>query len=131
MIVVGLGVAIYFIVADAIDKKAENCLFKHFEKEGLLDKYNVTLEKDLTNLNYSEIECQSFVERAEKVTKKRIDDLTVSPCIKGQFADPLFKSMMLKGVMDRYNFNSTLVMVPVMKEAMTACARLQAGQPRE
>lgn len=120
LIIAALCVAIYFIVADAIDKKAEACLLKYFQKEGLLEKYNVHV--DLDGVYYSNEDCQSYVDRARRKTQNYISELTnITNCMREQFEGPQLESLMLKGVLERYNRDATGVIRSVFGSTQAHC----------
>lgn len=104
MIIVGLGVAIYFIVDDAIDSKIEGCLYKHFYTTKLLSKYNVTTEKDPDKIGYSTEECKSIVDQARRKTLYRLDE-TRNPfqCSKQQLKENYLEDLMLMGASDKFD----------------------------
>lgn len=121
VILAALCTAIYFIVADAIEKKAEACLFKYFHSTKLLETYNISV--DLSNINYSTEECQSYVDRARKKTLIFINSMDISKCMQEQFKQPdVFEGLMLKGVLERYDRDSSTVVRQIFGSAQRNCA---------
>jgi hypothetical protein len=104
VILVGLGVAIYYIIDDAIDKKVEDCLTKHFYTEKLFEKLNFTSPKDPTKINYSKEDCQGIVTEARRRTVAAIKHMkNVSECVKGTFEEKFVDMMLLKSALDKKN----------------------------
>lgn len=124
VIIVGLGVAIYFIVDDAIDKKIETCMFKHFQAKGLLEKYNVTVDKDLSKTSYSTEDCSSIVEQGQEKTAAKIDTMAVPPCMRQRFKSEHLDALMLKAVLEKFGRNGETIKNSVLVAAQTYCSSL-------
>lgn len=124
MIIALLLVAIYFIVADAINRKSEACLYRHFSTSGLLQKYNVTLDHDYAKSTYSDQDCQSFVDTSRKRTLEKIDTKNTTECIKTEFKGPHIESLMLEGVAAKFGWHSEPMGISkiVFYKSSLACA---------
>lgn len=100
LIIVGLGAAIYFIVADAIDRKIETCMYNHFHANNMLQKYNVTVLNQ-SSTTYSTDDCASIIATGRKRTNKSIDEKSIDECIKDQFRQHFVDDLMLMGFLNK------------------------------
>lgn len=122
VIILGLGVAIYFIVDDAIDKKIESCMFKHFQAKGLLEKYNVTV--DPSKNNFSTEDCASIIEQGQKKTAANIELMAVHNCLKQRFRSEHLDALMLRAVLEKFGRNGDNIKNSVFVAAQSYCASL-------
>lgn len=100
LIIVGLGAAIYFIVADAMDRKIETCMYNHFHGNNMLQKYNVTVLNQ-SSTTYSTDDCASIIATGRKRTNKSIDEKSLDDCIRDQFRQHFVDDLMLMGFLNK------------------------------
>lgn len=118
-----MGVAIYFIVDDAIDKKVKACLTKHFDNQKLFAQYNITAPEDLATIAYSAEDCASIVQKGYEKTRNKINDLPFDACVKGAFKDkPFLDTIMLWAVLQKEGHNVTAILKGAAHQAGLACA---------
>lgn len=120
VIILGLGVAIYFIVDDAIDKKIEGCMFKHFQAKELLAKYNVTALNDQSNSSFATDDCSSIIDEGRAKTEAKVSRTAMHPCMKNKIISDYLDDMMLKGVLEKFGHNGTYIQVNVIQQ-VSAC----------
>jgi hypothetical protein len=121
-----LGVGIYFIIADALETKTENCLFKYFLKEDVIKTYNVTEfdHLDPNKISYSDEDCKKEIEDVRKKTMKKIDnDPNATPCIKNKLKETYLDAAMMVGVLDYFNRNSASISKTIKTEAFVFCKK--------
>lgn len=125
-IITGLCVAIYFIIDDAIDKKVEACLTKHFYSEGVFAKLNMTdpSPKDPAKITYTREDCQSIVDEARRRTIVGIKAMTrVSDCVKQTFEAKFLDFVLLKSALEKQNrvADGSKVLAGILPMAKAAC----------
>lgn len=117
-----LGVAIYFIVDDAIDKKVKACLTKHFDNQRLFTAYNITAPEDLATITYSAEDCDSIVQKGYEKTRRKIDELPFEACVKNAFKNkPFLDTIMLWAVLQKEGHNATAILRGAATKAGYAC----------
>ncbi|CRK98193.1 CLUMA_CG011555, isoform C [Clunio marinus] len=121
LIIIGIGAAIYFIVDDAIDKKIEGCMYRHFYATKLLEEFNVTLDRDPSKINYSAEECQTIIDQGRRKTSFKIDKMDFPDCFKQQLKGTYLDSMMLKAVLEKYGRDYKIVLQTVMAKVRAVC----------
>lgn len=123
VIIAGLATAIYFIIDDAIDKKIENCMYKHFFTTNVLATLNVTLEKDPAKIPFSTEECQSIVDQGLSKTKRKINALAAPDCYKKLMTTKFLNFMMFKGVLEKFDKTeqATAVEADIHKKIAAEC----------
>lgn len=123
-IIIGFGVALYFIISDAIDKKTEDCLTKHFFTEKIFQTLNLTSEKDPSKITYTREDCQWIVDEARNRTVSRIKEMhNVSECVKKAYEGRLLNFILFKLALDKQNRqeDGSKVLMGVHQMAMKAC----------
>lgn len=124
MILVGLGVALYFIIDDAIDKKIEACLTKHFYTEKVFEKLDITPPKDPLKITYSKEECQSIVDQARNRTVTGIQGMTnTTDCVKEIFVTQFVDFVLLKSALEKKNKreDGSKILLGILPKAKALC----------
>jgi hypothetical protein len=123
-ILAGLFVAIYFIIDDAIDKKIEACLTKHFYTEKVFEKMSLTSPTDPAKINYSKEDCQYIVDEGRNRTASAIRSLPgASDCVKNVLETHFLDTMLLKSALDKKNRkeDGSRILMRVLAQAMKPC----------
>ena len=126
IILVGLGIAIYFIINDAIDKKTEACLKKHFFTEKVYEQLNITSSIDPSKITYSKEDCQYIVDEARRRTSKTIKAMTNSTeCVKTVLEEKFLDLVLLKSALDKHNRekDGSLIMGGILTKANGFCEK--------
>lgn len=126
LILAGLAVGIYFIVADAIDRKIENCMFKHFHDTGLLEEYKVNWGKDPSKISYTTDECKTYIDLGRKKTSHKIDETAFKlkpECVKQRLKDVFLDVLMMKSVIDKYQIEAPDFKTVVVTNATIVCSQ--------
>lgn len=117
-----MGVAIYFIVDDAIDRKVKECLTKHFDDQKLFTAFNITAPDDLATIKYSAEDCDSIVKKGYEKTKRKIDELPFNDCVKKTFKTKNYlDTIMLWAVLQKEGHNATAILKGAAIQAVHAC----------
>lgn len=107
MITIVLGVGIYFIVADAINKKTNDCLIKYFNDKGFLKAYNITLDMDPSSIKYLNEDCSSIIDIAHQKTSMKIGSMNLTDCEVSVFRkQPAMDNIMLYIILQKRGHDS-------------------------
>lgn len=118
--------AIYFIIDDAIDKKVEACLKKHFFTEKVYEQLNITSSIDPSKIAYSKEDCQYIVDEARSRTTTKIRTMTNSTeCVKKVLEEKFLDFVLLKSALDKHNRekDGSKILLGVLTKANDICEK--------
>lgn len=123
MVILGaLGVAIYFIVDDAIDRKVTACLTKHFHEQRLFQAFNISEPVDVTTITYTTDDCKSIIEKGYEKTRLKVDTFPYDSCVKTAFKNkPFLDTVMLYMVLTKQGHNATAILTGAKAKASNGC----------
>lgn len=129
MVVLGaLGVAIYFIVDDAIDRKVSACLTKHFHEKRLFQAFNITAPVDVATITYTNDDCSSIIEKGHEKTRLKINEFSYGDCVKDAFKNtPFLDTIMLYMVLTKQGHNATAILTSAQAKASYGCEKSPAN----
>lgn len=129
MVVLGaLGVAIYFVVDEAIDRKVTACLTKHFHEKRLFQAFNITAPVDVATITYSADDCNSIIEKGYENTRQKIDKFQYGDCVKNAFKNkPFLDTIMLYMVLTKEKHNATAILTGAQEKASSGCDKSSAN----
>lgn len=128
MVLGALGVAIYFIVDDAIDRKVSACLTKHFHEQRLFQAFNITAPVDVSTITYSTDDCKSIIEKGYEKTRLKVDQFPYEDCVKNAFKNkPFLDTIMLYVVLTKQGHNATAILTGAQGKARSGCDRSPAN----
>lgn len=131
MVLGALFVAVFFVIAENIDKKEYGCLIKHFESHKLLEAFNITPADGFETLKFTRLyetkRCNLIVEKAYEKTKLTIDKLPFGDCVRTVFKEkPIIYTIMLWAVLLKDGQNTTNILDVVMNKAAYVCEGSQS-----
>lgn len=100
-------------------------MFKHFYNSGLLGEFNITTERDPSQISYSVEECASIIEQAHRKVALKIDQDPSPDCFQRQFKGQFKETMLLVAALKKKEKDTKGILSAIMPQIMTLCPSKQ------